>query len=879
MGNEGRRIPVLRPILTGAVLAAMLLVLPPAAAQSLDEAQPLQPPAPGDAAPVDPAQLPTEPPLQPGTEAPASCPVKPLPYWSESEKYAWEAICLRRWADLPGKYGDPSTHVSEYETWNKQRRLSAAFLLRIMTDPVFVEATPFTGIRIDGAYFPEGLYLTDLEYNKPLDIINSVFEGAVEMQRYRSRARVRIAGCWFRQHAGPDGAGSNVSFDASGLEVAKSVDLSNSTSAGLVHLVDARVGLHLDLSDASFHGAVRLDRARIGSMLYIERTTIADSLTLEAADIGQNILMTDFAISKPLDNGDTEYGELFGSQLHVAGHMIVGGSDKQIAMPARLVGQSIPAAAPAEATPPPPPGEDGSGGNLSPTDLATSLPQGDAAEPIGGGDLTAGSLAGEIAAAVPPREYSVRAWRFSMTGARIDGELRIRRLRLLGRISLEDAVVGDDLWLTESDFDEATLSAVSVKGFLLLHGSHITNALNLDSGNIGRTVVMDPDTRMAALRMPGAAVKGSVYFAGAQIGGVADLNSIAIDRDLVAGAGTKFGGPTDASFARIGGSLDLTGGRFARVSLRSATIDRDLALGGAGSFDGPLDASFAQIGGSLDLTGGRFASVDLTGAEIAGELRLAAAGTVPHFAREAELNLRNATVNSLQDVAQSWPCVLHLEGFTYQRQIRSESGATRLDAPDPCAADAPADASERAVASAAAATDDPKAAREAADARRAEDLRRWLARQEPFSPQPYVQLANVLRQTGDNETAKAILYAGKQREFAAAGFWSSIGLALQWAFTGFGLYPQVAGLWVLALIAIGAVVFSFDSSPELRRFTPGQRVIYSFDMLIPAVHLRHHHAEIELQSWPRYYLYGHKLMGYVLLTFLAAALLGLGGLE
>jgi hypothetical protein len=50
-------------------------------------------------------------------------------------------------------------------------------------------------------------------------------------------------------------------------------------------------------------------------------------------------------------------------------------------------------------------------------------------------------------------------------------------------------------------------------------------------------------------------------------------------------------------------------------------------------------------------------------------------------------------------------------------------------------------------------------------------------------------------------------------------------------------------------------------------------------MLIPAVHLRHHHAEIELQSWPRYYLYGHKLMGYILLSFLAAALLGLGGLE
>jgi hypothetical protein len=233
-------------------------------------------------------------------------------------------------------------------------------------------------------------------------------------------------------------------------------------------------------------------------------------------------------------------------------------------------------------------------------------------------------------------------------------------------------------------------------------------------------------------------------------------------------------------------------------------------------------------------------------------------------------------------VAESWPCVLHLEGFTYQRQIRSESKSPPpANATDPCDKEQSASQpSGQAPESGAAASNPPSdGGAKAAAEDRAGDLVAWLSRQEPFSPQPYVQLANVLRQSGDNETAKAILFAGKQREWEVAGPWSTFLLSLQFAFTGFGLYPYVAGYWVLALIGVGTLLFSFDPSPELRRFTWTQRLIYSFDMLIPAVHLRHHHAEIELQSWPRYYLYGHKLMGYILLSFLAAALLGLGGLE
>jgi len=52
-------------------------------------------------------------------------------------------------------------------------------------------------------------------------------------------------------------------------------------------------------------------------------------------------------------------------------------------------------------------------------------------------------------------------------------------------------------------------------------------------------------------------------------------------------------------------------------------------------------------------------------------------------------------------------------------------------------------------------------------------------------------------------------------------------------------------------------------------------IAYSFDMLLPIIQLREKHKKIDLQGWPRYYFYTHKIMGYVLASFLIAGLAGL----
>ena len=50
---------------------------------------------------------------------------------------------------------------------------------------------------------------------------------------------------------------------------------------------------------------------------------------------------------------------------------------------------------------------------------------------------------------------------------------------------------------------------------------------------------------------------------------------------------------------------------------------------------------------------------------------------------------------------------------------------------------------------------------------------------------------------------------------------------------------------------------------------------YSLDMLLPGIHLREQHYEVDLKTGAKYYFYIHKIIGYTLAFFLLAGLTGL----
>jgi hypothetical protein len=172
----------------------------------------------------------------------------------------------------------------------------------------------------------------------------------------------------------------------------------------------------------------------------------------------------------------------------------------------------------------------------------------------------------------------------------------------------------------------------------------------------------------------------------------------------------------------------------------------------------------------------------------------------------------------------------------------------------------------------------------------------WLAKDNPYSPQPYEQLAGVLREMGHGEEANDVLFAGRERarERACAdghyGTWlglSALQLTIGYGY-GWGYFRSLS--WVAFFVALGSVICVWSRyGPPWRRRTwhfawrAGSRkwrfvfdtCTYSLDQLLPIVELSKHHDDVHLKVGAKYYFYFHKIMGFVLASFLVAGLAGL----
>lgn len=213
--------------------------------------------------------------------------------------------------------------------------------------------------------------------------------------------------------------------------------------------------------------------------------------------------------------------------------------------------------------------------------------------------------------------------------------------------------------------------------------------------------------------------------------------------------------------------IDVNGGLFLRdchaegqVRLARSRTRMDLDCSRA-TLTGELNTQGAEIGGGLFWTG--LVEPGRTG-----------------------LDLINASVGSLADDVKSWPAVgnLKIDGFVYGRLLGPKDAKSRLA---------------------------------------------WLALQKQFTPQPYRQLANVLRNEGNETGAQKVLFEMERRRrteenpplFAKFLLHGHLERALQLAqralvrprnflfkyTVGYGYYPGLALLWLLALVALGFALY------------------------------------------------------------------------
>jgi hypothetical protein len=351
-----------------------------------------------------------------------------------------------------------------------------------------------------------------------------------------------------------------------------------------------------------------------------------------------------------------------------------------------------------------------------------------------------------------------------------------------------------------------------------------------------------------------AKVGGVLSMIGSVFEGALDMNSLRVGSGLLMRDGATFKDDVTLAVAKVGGNLEMTSSTFERaVNMQNLQVDHNLFMR-SGVFKRSIWLMFARVGGNLDLWGAHLASVNLTSTRVGGELRLGSSGEPsPKWSKGAQLILRNAHVGAFQDrwnseawnqnqTISGWPSAVEMDGFTYERLGGALGGG----------------ASEM----------------------NARDLKwyvAWLKLDRTYSSQPYQQLAEKFRAVGDTQRANAILYEGRERERreVASGlrWWGLTALNFIIGY-GYGAGYFYALFWVTGFVFVGAIVLRL--SGEGRRNGIQYGFSYSLDHLLPVIQLRkYHYDKVDLEGWARYYFYFHKLMGYVLASFLIAGLAGL----
>lgn len=421
-----------------------------------------------------------------------------------------------------------------------------------------------------------------------------------------------------------------------------------------------------------------------------------------------------------------------------------------------------------------------------------------------------------------------------------------------------------------------TLAYASFPRSLSFDGSIFNEALVMNGVQVGRYLNARGAT-LKSMDLRSARVDGSVYFTGIKLNGNLNLRRASITQSLAIdspvhytrpdnlnrsipgyASGARIGGRLILDGADIGGLMDLRGSVFKSVvNIRRAKLGKSLLARSGATFMNDFILQAVEVGGIVDLTGSRFeGGVDLSNSTISEDLAIGKdvstaswSASIPctSWAGGTSIRLTNAQIYALRDspcdeVSLShWPSKTLLTGLRYSLL----SGANQADA--------------SVVAS-----------------RDADWLIRWLGLQREYSPDPYRQMADVLTTFGYLESARKVLIASKDREFAEAkNYLRKFTLGTQWLFIHYGYGFWRVAAWMLFFVALGGEVLRRSNQrPDLD--TVVARMFYSFDRLIPVVKLSESHFQPELTGGTRHYFFVHTIAGFVLAAYLIAGLTGVG---
>lgn len=441
----------------------------------------------------------------------------------------------------------------------------------------------------------------------------------------------------------------------------------------------------------------------------------------------------------------------------------------------------------------------------------------------------------------------------SLIGARIDRRLILDDCNFESRIDMDSLRVGDSLFMStvkkKAEFAEVWLGGAHVGGTLEMDGSKFRGNLNMDKLQVKSGLFMRRGAQFdKEVVLRGAKIGSDLSMTDSTFAGNLTIDDLQVEGNLLMKKGcetARFAGVSLVN-ARIEGQIDMS----RAVITKNLNTDRLRVGQHFIMWDAEVNTErtptliFAEIYGNLDLSGCKLRSLDLSGTKIHRELRLGSNEySCAQWDPDATLILRNTEAGALQDREEegAWPGKLELEGFTFNRLGGFDAGAT--DVASRCAG----------------------------------WFIRWLGKQREYSPQPYEQLARVLRKAGHKDKADEVLYAAMERERGIARWKRWLWLTTLNVFIGYGYgyrFPTHPLCCVAILTALGAFLTVVVSNEGPTNWMP-YSISYSLDMLLPMIELRGYHYDIDLSSCIRYYFYFHKIMGWVIVSFIIAGLSGL----
>ena len=480
--------------------------------------------------------------------------------------------------------------------------------------------------------------------------------------------------------------------------------------------------------------------------------------------------------------------------------------------------------------------------------------------------------------------------------------IRARGVRIDGVLRLPFARIPFPLLFTGSAFrGPINLTHAEIRA-LSLPGTH-TGAIHADGLKVDASVFLRDGFRAEGeTRFIGATIQGDLTCDGGEFinpDGVAlSAEGAKVGGNVFLRYGFRAEGEVRLLGATIGGQLNCENGRFIHaegfaLNANGADVKGSVFLRDGFKAEGEVRLRGASIGGQLDCNTGQCIRPDgyafsADGLKVAGNVFLGygfrASGRVSfvsasigrHFVwtkiaepHNATLDLRSARIGTLWDDVESWPGKgkLFLHGLVYDEIY------------------------ERA----------PVRARARID---------WLQRQPEYHPQPFEQLAKVLRQMGREEDATRVLIAKQSDHGRFAGLsWSDKGK--HWALGAtmrYGYRPWRVLWFALVVVMVGWGLFWWGASPGLEPKT-GQEALtfsgseappsgslscltYSLDVFLPLVELHQEDhwlpnpngkGRIATSQWAlilsgnalRWWMWFEILAGWVLTALFVAGVTGL----